>query len=105
MNAAGDRYDRFAAGNQRARFTIGKGWICRRTQKPRVRELSLNVLEFIESLEILGSADRRENKRRAHRRLANLFELYAVTGSIEFLKVFNDLGPAREVAIVAGVKT
>src|SRR5712692_3235058 len=92
MNAAGDRYDRLAAGNQRARFAIGERWISRRTQKTRVGELSLNLLEFIESLKILGGADRSVNKRRAHRRLANLFKLHPVTGSIESLKVFNDLG-------------
>src|SRR5258707_1239664 len=105
MNATGDRYDRLAAGNQRARFAIGKRWISRRTQKARVGELSLNLFELIESLKILGGADGRVNKRRAHRRLANLFKLHPLAGSIEFLKVLNDLGPAREFAIVAGAKT
>ena len=43
----------------------------------------LNLSVFIESFQILGGADRRVNKGRAHRALANLFKLHSVTRSGE----------------------
>src|SRR5439155_23224365 len=45
------------------------------------------------------------DKRRAHCRLANLFELHAIAGGGKLLKVLDHLGPARELAIVTGSET
>src|ERR1700730_15625343 len=104
MNATGDRDDGLAAGNQRRGFAISKLGIDRRAESPRVSKLTLNILEFIETLEILRRTDGGANKRRAHSRLADLFEFYPIAGGGEFLKVLNDFGPARQLAIVAGTK-
>ena len=65
----------------------------------------LNAPVFIESLQILGRADNRVHKGRAHGRLANLFKRHAIAGGIQFLKVVNNLRPACEFTIVAGAKT
>ena len=80
MDAAGNQDDRFAASDQGPRFTIGERGVCWRTDKSRVGELSLNLFEFIQALQILGRADRGIDKRRAHGRLANLFEVHAIAG-------------------------
>src|SRR5258706_9100270 len=105
MNTAGNCYDRLAAGNQRLRFAISQRGIRRRTKQGGVGKLPLNVFELIKSLEILRRTDGRINKRRAHRRLANLFKLDAIAGGRESLKVLNYLGPTGEPAIVTRAET
>ena len=71
----------------------------------RIGQLPLDVLVLIELCEILWRADRRIDKRRAHRRLANLFKLHAVARGGKPLKVLDNFGPARELAVVAGSET
>src|SRR5258706_415493 len=102
MNTAGNCYYRLAARNQGARFAISQRGIRRRTKQAGVGKLSLNFFELIKSLEILRRTDGRINKRRAHRRLANLFKLDAIAGGGESLKVLNYLGPTGELAILSG---
>ena len=71
----------------------------------RVGKLPLDLFELFKSLEVLRRANRGIDKGRAHRRLANLFKLHAVARGGELLKVLDDLGPTRELAIVAGTET
>src|SRR5437588_6173682 len=104
MNTAGDGYNCFATRNQRARLAISQRRISRRAKDARISKLSLNLFELIQSSQILGRADGRIDKWRAHRRLADLFKLHAVAGSREFLKILDDFGPTCEFAIVARTK-
>src|SRR6266571_1523710 len=104
MNAAGDCHDSLAARNQRPRLTIGQRGIRWRAENARVSKLPLNLFELVKSHQILRGADRRVNKRRAHRRLANLFKIHAIAGGGKLLKVLNNFGPTCEFAIVARTK-
>src|SRR5436190_17542512 len=99
MDAAGDGDDGLAAGNQAASFLMT------RTGQPRISQLTLNVPKRIQAPQILGRANRCIDKGSTQRRLANLFKLDAIARGGKFLKVFDDLGPTCQLAIVARCET
>ena len=110
MHAAGDEDDRFALGWQHLSGCVAREASPGRCEGDlpncsRIGEFGIDLFVLFEVLEVLRRADRRINKRCAHRRFADLLEHHAVARGVEFLKIIDDTCPTREFAIVARCET
>src|SRR6266851_8343955 len=102
MNPAGDEYDRLAPGYQFPRLLVTR---TRWSEFAWVGKQLLDMLVLFQSRQVLRRADGGHDERSIHRRLAQRFELYAVAGFVELVKVTKHLVPASELTVIAGNKT